>query len=321
MGDELKIDEKLKLLIGSRPRTYLTEVIKNFNDYCMANDLKERKLKGYSKKNKAELLEFILSNLSEEEKERIFLKKEDLFIKELILSGQEILQGIDQANKLSKYEKEGNQYIFLFKGFTWETKTGIEIGKNKDFKDFYCSCRIAESGGYCNHLFAALIKLNNEENLDLNTFPIKISRENIELITQTKKEQTMIFSDKSDIILSPDYEIKVKDKKVTMRWGGEHAGSSTKDLSKEKTKNNEKIDFEYWIADKVVDKLLAPLKKGVKSPRTIIKDKIDIVSKIMKEEKLVKKLLSTFEKNQQLLERKLPTNEKELEDFLRKDIK
>ena len=324
LGNELEIDDKLKLLIGSRPRSYLNEVIKKFNDYCIANDLKERKLKGYSKKNKAELLEFLLSNLSEEEKQNIFLKKEDEFIRDLIISGQAILTGEDTANKLSKYEKEGMQHNFKFKGFTWETKTGLEIGKKRDYKDHYCSCKIAEGGGYCNHLFAALIKLTSDNSLDLNTFPIKISKENQDLIFQAAKPKEMEYSEDSDIILSPDYELKVDGTKVSMKWGGQYAGTSTKDLSKEgekKAKSKSKVDVELWIAKKVVDKIIDPLKRGAKSPRTIIKDNINIISRIISEEKLVKKIIDTFNVHRKLLEKTLPATREELEEFLRKNIK
>ena len=324
MGEEINIDDKLKLLIGSKPRTYLTDVIKSYNEYCAANDLKERKLKGYSKKNKAELMDFLLSSLSEEEKERIFLKKEDEFIRDLILAGQKILDGKDTANKLSKYEQEGMQHNFLFKGFTWETKTGVEIGKKKDYKDHYCSCKIAESGGYCSHLFAAIKKLYKENKLNLNTFPIKISKENIKLIEETAEGKDVDVAEDIDIFLSPDYEIKVDGMKVTMKWGGQYAGSSVKDLSKEQTKKSSKkkeIDVELWLAKKVTEKITDPLKRGAKAPRRIKKDKINIISRIMKEEKLVQKMLKVFIESQPLLEKKLPVNKEELEEFLRKELK
>ncbi len=322
----MDIDEKLKLLVGSKSRAYLTDIIKRYNDYCKENDLKEQKLKGYSKFKKGELLDFILSNLSEEEKEKIFLKKEDEYVKDLIESGLAIINGEDKVDKLIKVDSDGNTHRFLFKGFTWENKTYIELGKKKNLDEHGCDCRIADNGGYCKHLFAGLIRLSKDNLLDLSTLPVNVSEDNLKLIGTSSTKKKITFSPDSDIILSPDYEISVNGTKVTMKWGGERAGISTKDIAKEAkpkkgTKTSESdIDVELWVAKKVVDKILAPLKREGLPPRKIIKDEIKIIEKIMNEEKLVDKLLKAFNEKQALLNQELPSNKNKLETFLKADL-
>ncbi|MHA1799657.1 MAG: hypothetical protein ACTSVY_14515 [Candidatus Helarchaeota archaeon] len=340
MSGEIELDEKLKLLILSKPKDYLLSTIRKYNEYCKENDLKEQIIKGFSKLKKEGLFDLIINQLSDEEKENIFLKKEDEFVRDLIVDGLKIVNGEDKVNKFVKKEKEGNTYNFYFKGFSWETKTSIEVDKKKNFEDYYCNCRISESGGFCSHLFASLIFLVRANELNIDSFLIKISPENMELINLSNPEEYFESLDDSDIFLYPDYKISVNGMKVTMAWGGEHAGDSTKDFSKvsatstkkskekkakkkkskKKTKKKE-VDVELWVAKKVVDKILAPLKRSGRSPRKLIKDKINIVDRIIREEKLVDKLLRAFKENQMFLQEKLPTSREELEHYLKANLK
>ena len=61
MTGKLDLDEQLTLLMASKPKDYITDWIRKYNQNCVDNDMKERKLKGYSGKKKAELLAFLRS--------------------------------------------------------------------------------------------------------------------------------------------------------------------------------------------------------------------------------------------------------------------
>ena len=96
-----------------------------------------------------------------------------------------------------------------------------------------------------------------------------------------------------------------------MKWGGDRAGKTIKDVTKEK----KPISVELWVAKKVVDKIIAPLKDHP-HPREVYKDKFGVIPIILENGKLVEKLLKKFETKNKNENTNLPTTEEELKEFL-----
>jgi hypothetical protein len=308
------LDWKLRVLMASKTKEHITTIIKNWNEYCKANDLKESMIRGYSKFKKDELIDFILSSLADEEKQNILANIQESYIDELFKIAKDYIEGNAEREKLQTIKPLKNGLKLEFKGWQWENETVIELSKDNTMTYYNCSCRTGQMGGFCPHLFTGILTLINDEKFNLERFPFAIPAASLELIEAlkiNKKEFKDVDMESANIVLGDDYFISVDGNLVTLKWKGERAGKTTKDVTEEK----KPVPVATWVARKVVDKILAPLRHHP-SPREIFKDTYGIVKVILDDEKLVKKLLSKFEKLNDEEDTSLPTDEGALKEFL-----
>ncbi|MHA1650740.1 MAG: hypothetical protein ACTSYB_11145 [Candidatus Helarchaeota archaeon] len=308
---------KLRVLLASKTREHLLQIIRDYNEYCKANDLKDKMLKGYSKKpynTKEGLIDFLLERLSDEEQEAILEKIEMKYIEDLFDVAAAYFLDQNEREKLETITFTENGVKLSFKGWQWENEVELELTDDGELKYYNCTCRTGRMEGFCPHLFTGLIVLIKENKLSLDKFIFMIPDSALKKIQKLKvdiKKFEDIDVKSADIVLGNDYFISVYGNLVTLKWGGERAGKTTKDVTKEKNP----IPVELWVAKKVVDKILAPLRDHPQ-PREVYKDEYGIVPIILENEKLVSKLLKKFNQVNEREHTNLPSTKKELEKFL-----
>jgi hypothetical protein len=312
---------KLKVLLTSKTREHILQIIKDYNDYCEANDLKDNMLKGYSKKpynTKEGLIDFLLEHLSEEEMEGILKKIEQSYLEELFNEAQAYIKKENAREKLDSLNFSDNELKLEFKGWQWESKTSLTLSKDETLSSYDCSCKTGQMNGFCPHLFTGLLILIKQKKFNQTTFPFIIPETSLNQIAQLEVELSefeALDKTSADIILGDDYFISVNGNLVTLKWGGERPGKTVKDVTEE----GKGTSVALWVAKKVVDKILAPL-KGSSSPREIYRDKFGVIPVILENEKLVTKLLNKFQETNERENTNLPSTKEDLENFLKSKI-
>ncbi len=144
---------------------------------------REFQIKGFSKLKKAELIEFILDSLAEEELKEYLNQKEleiiksgiDLAIKKINGEDRESIAGIKIVNP-DRHEVE-----LKFKGFNWEVNSFLSItSKNMDDPERDCDCRIGSNMGFCSHFWAGFILSLKEGYFKLSAWTLTILPEDFE---------------------------------------------------------------------------------------------------------------------------------------------
>lgn len=315
------IDFKLKALLASKTKEHLLQIIKDYNEYCRVNNLNENMLKGYSKKpynTKEGLIEFLLERLSDEEKVGIFQKVEKSYLEDLFKTAKAYFRDGNQREKLETIESLKNGLHLKFKGWQWENEITLELSSDETLTNYECTCRTGRMEGLCPHLFTGILVLLKDGKFNQEAFPFKMPEsvmKEIQNLKVDKKQFKDVDVEKADIVLGDDYLISVDGSLVTMKWGGSRAGKTTKDVTKEK----KPISVELWVAKKVVEKIIAPLKDHIQ-PREVFKDNFGVVPIILENEKLVKKLTTKFDAKNKENDTDLPTTEEGLEKFLEKHL-
>ncbi|MHA1143626.1 MAG: hypothetical protein ACTSRW_02745 [Candidatus Helarchaeota archaeon] len=304
-------EEQFQRLLKSMSGARLKQLIKDYNDECIREGRKEDKMKGYSKLKKDELVDFISSFLSEDEKEKLYEKLAPEFAKDLIQAAISLMLGEDKREKVIKTKKiEPKGYQIEIKGFQWDNEASIQV--EDEAIESECTCRIGENEGICRHQIVLFLILHEKGEIKLDQFPFKVKES---WLDKLKKDSQKILSqlrpeEDADIIFDDNYKIFINGDFVTLQWEGEYAGKTTKDIAQEKD------DLETWIAKKVTDLILKPLKRRGR-PRFFIRDGFDSISKIMDREKLVTKILKKF----QAVDADLPGDPGTLEQYLRSQLK
>ncbi len=217
-------------------KTYLNYLLQSLNVTELKEVCKTFAIKGYSGLKKAELIDFILDSLAEEEIKELIDQKEleiigssiDLAIKKINGEDREKLDAIKIVN-------EKNHDIELnFKGFNWESSIFLSINpKNIDNPERDCDCRIGENMGFCSHFWTGFIfslkqgyfKLSDWTLTKLpKDFEQKVNSIKISLPTTTGEKSSEIkMVDES----SPNYKL-MKYHRVTV-----YEGEITEALKKE----------------------------------------------------------------------------------------
>jgi len=140
--------------------TYLNYLLHSLNVDDLKEICREYNIRGYSRLKKAELIEFIIDSLAEEEIGDLIKEKElkiigdaiDLAIKKINGKERETVESIKIVN-----EKE-HEVEILFKGFNWENVVFLAINpKNVDNPLRDCDCRIGANMGFCSHFWVGFI--------------------------------------------------------------------------------------------------------------------------------------------------------------------
>ena len=121
---------------------------------------KDYEIKGYSKLKKAELIDFILDSLADEEINELLKQKElEIISSEINLAFKKI-NGEDRESisKIEIVNQDNHEIEILFKGFNWEATSFLSITKeNIENPERDCDCRIGSNMGFCNHFWIGFI--------------------------------------------------------------------------------------------------------------------------------------------------------------------
>ncbi|MFW9988666.1 MAG: toll/interleukin-1 receptor domain-containing protein [Candidatus Odinarchaeota archaeon] len=291
----------------------IKEIIKAYNQGAIS---KEKKLKGYSSLKKEELVNFIDSSLEDNEKKRLYQDFEKDFAKQLLLNAVSLISGEHKVEKIQNAViiGGGKGYNVWFSSKYGSQKASLQIVDSAVKRS--CSCIIGKKKGLCLHQTAIYLMLIGKKIITSDNLPFKVSKKffnsiqkRIELVATQS-----LFKEDPAIMLEGDYKIFINDELVTLEWGGEYTGKTTKDLS------NEEIGVETWVTTKVVSLIVKIPKERAESGKLtkIILDNYNVISKIMNNPKHVQKILKKFG---DFNDPSLPKNEKDLETYLKSNLK
>ncbi|MFW9897158.1 MAG: Rho termination factor N-terminal domain-containing protein [Candidatus Thorarchaeota archaeon] len=214
-----KLDDKthLKILLQSLNANDLKQICRDFG------------IKGFSRFKKAELIEFILESLAEEELADLITQKELGIISDGIHLALKKINGEDRETiKDIKIVNPKNHEVEInFKGFNWEVGSYLSITPdNIDDPDRDCDCRIGSNLGFCSHFWVGFILSLKEGYFQLSDWtltklpdkfeelikPIKID---IDTKNKTDKEKVSLVDESSDNVLL----MKFVDQSITVYEG------------------------------------------------------------------------------------------------------
>jgi hypothetical protein len=277
---------------------------------------KEKKLKGYSNLKKDELVKLIEDSLEKNEKSQIYREFEKEFSEDLMLNALSLISGEHKVERIQNAViiASGKGYNVWFSSKYGSTKASLQIINNSIERS--CTCVIGKNGGLCLHQMAIYLMLIGKKVISSTSLPFKVERGFFDSIQRRLNllAAQSLFKEDPAIMLEGDYKIYINGELVTLEWGGDYAGKSTKDLS------NEDNGVDAWVTNKVVDLILKNIKvrAGTGQPTEIFLDNYDIISKIMNSSSHVEKILKKFSLLKNL---KLPKSAKELESYLRSNLK
>ena len=142
-------------------RTYLMYLLQYFNVDNLKQICREFGIKGFSKLKKAELIDFILDSLAEEEMAELLKKREVEIVSDGIKVALKKINGEDPRESIGRIKivnPEEHEIEILFKGMSWEITSFLSITeKNIGNPERDCDCRIGSNMGFCNHFWVGFI--------------------------------------------------------------------------------------------------------------------------------------------------------------------
>ncbi|MFX1377400.1 MAG: toll/interleukin-1 receptor domain-containing protein [Promethearchaeota archaeon] len=286
------------------------------NRYNQGVNSKDKKLKGYSSFKKDELVNFIDTSLDISEKHSLYQDFEKDFAENLLLNAISLISGEHKVEKIQNAViiAGGKGYNVWFSSKYGSQKASLQVIDDSVKRG--CSCILGKKKGLCLHQMAIYLMLIGKKIISLENLPFKVEKEFFNSIQKRLDllATQSLFKEDPAIMLEDDYKIYINEDLVTLEWGGEYAGKSTKVFS------NEDIDVETWVTNKVVELILKNIKvrAGTGQPTKLILDNYKIISKIMRNPDSVKKILKKFSV---LNDQSLPKNENELDLYLRSNLK
>ncbi|MBY9003541.1 MAG: toll/interleukin-1 receptor domain-containing protein [Candidatus Lokiarchaeota archaeon] len=289
-----------------------------FNRYTelALKDSSTKKLKGYSTLKKQDLVEFIDTNVENNLKKILYSEFEKDFVESLVSNALSLISGEHKVEKVQNaiIIAGGKGYNVWFSSKYGSHKASLQLVNKTVERD--CNCKIGENQGLCLHQMAIYLMLIGKKVISYEELPFSVEKDFLNLIFKRLDllATQSLFKEEPSILLEGDYKIYVNDDLVTLDWGGDYAGKSTKDISKEE------VDVETWVTNKIVNLILKNIKVRAKEGQTtkLLLDNYNVVSKIMNREDLVNKILK---KISVLDDPKLPKDENELEIFLKSNLK
>ncbi|MFX0104787.1 MAG: Rho termination factor N-terminal domain-containing protein [Candidatus Hodarchaeota archaeon] len=141
-------------------RTYLKFLLQSLNVDDLKQICRDFEIKGFSKLNKSELIDFILDSLAEEESKELLQKRELEIISESINLAIKKINGEDRESiaEIRIVNQDDHEIELLFKGWNWEVKSFLSITpKNIQNPERDCDCRIGSNMGFCSHFWIGFI--------------------------------------------------------------------------------------------------------------------------------------------------------------------
>lgn len=190
-------------------RTYLKYILHSLKVDELKQICRDYKVRGYSKYKKADLIEFILDSLAEEEMTKIITEKEPEIISKEFNTAIDIIngKGRETLEEIEVVNPDRNEIELSFKGFNWTVHSFLSITQS-NIKDPLrdCDCRTGANMGLCEHFWVGFIfsLKNGYFNLSdwtLTTFPkeLKNQLESIKITTQEGTENQN--TEKSGILI------------------------------------------------------------------------------------------------------------------------
>ncbi|MHA1379498.1 MAG: Rho termination factor N-terminal domain-containing protein [Candidatus Helarchaeota archaeon] len=199
MVDKIDDKEYLKYLFQALNLKELKQTCKDFG------------IRGYSKYKKAELIDFIIDSMSDEEIEDVLKNRELEIISKEINEALKIIDasGRETISDIRIKDPDNHEIEIDFKGFNWEVSSYLSITKeNITNPERDCDCRIGSQGGFCPHFWVGFIFSLKEKYFDLKDWKMtkipKDFKNQIESISitqlggvETKTKSATLINDSS----------------------------------------------------------------------------------------------------------------------------
>ncbi|MGB5910640.1 MAG: Rho termination factor N-terminal domain-containing protein [Promethearchaeia archaeon] len=210
-------------------KTYLNYLLQSLNLDDLKQICRNFNIKGFSKWKKVELIENILSFLSEEEQKELIKEKQlDIISNSMDLAIKKI-KGIERE-KLSAIRivnEEEHLVEIDFEGFNWNSSSYLAINpQNIDNPERDCDCRIGANMGFCSHFWVGFILSLKRNYFQLKDWTLTILPEDFEKKIQNIEISVILGEqDKAEVLTlvdtsSEDAElIKHLDQSITVYEG------------------------------------------------------------------------------------------------------
>ncbi len=165
--------------------TYLKYLLQSLTVDELKQVCRDFQIKGFSKFKRADLFNFILDTLAEEEIEETIEQKELGIISKEITSAIKKINGEDRETitEIKIINPENHEIEIIFSGFNWKVGSFLSITPN-NIKDPErdCDCRVGSNMGFCSHFWVGLILSLKEGYFSLKDWTLTELPENFEEI-------------------------------------------------------------------------------------------------------------------------------------------
>jgi len=189
-------------------KTYLNYLLQSLNVDDLKQICRDFNIKGFSQWKKVEIIENILSFLSEEEQKELIKEKEldiisdslDLAVKKIKGVEREKLSAIRIANE------EEHLVEIDFEGFNWNSSSYLAINpQNIDNPERDCDCRIGANMGFCSHFWVGFILSLKRNYFQLKDWTLTILPEDFEKKIQNIEISVILGEqDKAEVLTLVD---------------------------------------------------------------------------------------------------------------------
>ncbi|KKK46573.1 hypothetical protein LCGC14_1310260 [marine sediment metagenome] len=165
--------------------TYLKYLLQSLTVDELKQVCRDFQIKGFSKFKRADLFNFILDTLAEEEIEETIEQKELGIISKEITSAIKKINGEDRETitEIKIINPKNHEIEIIFSGFNWKVGSFLSITPN-NIKDPErdCDCRVGSNMGFCSHFWVGLILSLKEGYFSLKDWTLTELPENFEEI-------------------------------------------------------------------------------------------------------------------------------------------
>lgn len=164
-------------------KTYLNYLLQSLNVDDLKQICRDFNIKGFSKWKKGELIENILSFLSEEEQKELIKEMELVIVSNSLDLAIKKIKGIEREKVSAiRIANEEEHLIELdFDGFNWNSSSYLAINpQNIDNPERDCDCRIGANMGFCSHFWVGFILSLKRNYFQLKDWTLTILPEDFE---------------------------------------------------------------------------------------------------------------------------------------------
>lgn len=198
-----------------KKRLLSTATSENLKQIC-----RDYKIKGFSSKKKAELVEFVSISLSDEEFVKVAEENEEKWFSKGIDNAFELINS-SFANTFKTFKivnEEASEVEMEFDWFKEASSAYVKItNKNIDDPEFDCDCPIGSNGGFCRHFWLGFIFSLKKGFFDLSNWKMvqlpASFKERIENVEIVESKGRIFLTSISNSLLEEhvDSEIKVRE--------------------------------------------------------------------------------------------------------------
>jgi len=201
-------------------KTYLKYLLQSLNADSLKQICRDFGIKGFSKFNKSDLINFILDSLAEEELKDLLEQKEGDIIPNEINTAIKKINGEDRESITDiKVVNDKNHEIELsFKGFNWKSSSYLSITlKNIQDPERDCDCRVGSNMGLCNHFWVGFIYSLKKNYFKLSDWKLTILPKDFEKNVENIviKDGKLINEGAASSLLARHKRITIYDAEIT----------------------------------------------------------------------------------------------------------